>query len=394
MKNSLKVTRWELGKVVKNKAFLFSTFVLPLLILGLAAGIPLLLGGSSGEERYKVAVVDESGGLFSALSARLSGSWELSEADRETAAQELSAGELDGYLVIGPEIYDEAAVELYQREAGDVPLKELGEALSQVVIEGRLARAGYPPEEIGRLTQGVVLLPRLTEEAPKGIADFALPFGLSMLLIIAALVSGGLLMNSVLTEKTSRTVEIMLSSLSAQELMLGKILSYGALGLLQVVIWGGVGLAAASRFVPGLFGALSLATLVPAILYFLFGYLLIATMYAVMGAGMKDVQSGSQATGWISMIPAIPVYLSWLIIEDPNAFWVRVMGYIPLLTPATMLMRTAIGSVPAWEIAVTLLLLIMFDYALVRLAARVFRVGMLMYGKSATLKELWRWVRA
>lgn len=394
MKNSLKVTRWELGKVMKNRAFLFSTFVLPLLILGLALGIPTLLAGRSEEEHYKVAVVDESGEVFPALAARLSGSWELSLADRNTAAEKLSSGELDGYLLIGPAVYDQGAVELYMRESGDVPTRELGEALSQVVIEGRLARAGYPLEEIARLTQPVVLYPRLTEEAPKSIADFAVPFGLSMLLIIAALTCGGLLMYSVITEKTSRTVEIMLSSLSAQELMVGKILSYGALGLLQVVIWGGVGLAAASRFVSGLFGAISLATLVPAILYFLFGYLLIATIYAVMGAGMKDVQSGSQATGWISMIPVIPLWLTSLIIEDSNALWVRIMGYIPPLTPATMLMRTAIGSVPAWEIAITLALLTLFDYAMVRLAARVFRMGMLMYGKSATLKELWRWARA
>jgi len=92
----LKVTRWELGKVMKNRAFLFSTFVLPLLILGLALGIPTLLAGRSEEEHYKVAVVDESGEVFPALAARLSGSWELSLADRNTAAEKLSSGELDG----------------------------------------------------------------------------------------------------------------------------------------------------------------------------------------------------------------------------------------------------------------------------------------------------------
>ncbi len=218
--------------------------------------------------------------------------------------------------------------------------------------------------------------------------------GLAFLLVLATLIIGGVVMNSVIAEKTSRTVEVILSSISPRELLMGKVLGYGALGILQVMVWAAVGLVAATRFVPDIWTALTPTVVATAFAYFVLGYLFVSSMYALLGAVMRDLQSSSQqVVSWIAIIPAVPLFVLGFIIQFPDAGWVRAMAYIPPFTAPTMLFRTAVTTVPAWEILSTMAVLALADYLLVRLAAKVFQVGMLMYGKSATPREVWRWLR-
>jgi len=197
----------------------------------------------------------------------------------------------------------------------------------------------------------------------------------------------------VIAEKTSRTVEILLSSITPRDLLLGKVLGYGTLGILQVTVWAVVALVAASRFLPGIWAALSPEVIVISVAYFVLGYLFIASMYALLGAMLRDLQSSSQSVSWVAIIPAVPLFVVSFIIQFPDSTWVRTMGFIPPFTAATMLFRTAVTTVPWWEILATMSVLALADYLLVRLAAKVFEVGMLMYGKSASPREVWRWIR-
>jgi len=219
---------------------------------------------------------------------------------------------------------------------------------------------------------------------------FVLVVWLALLLFIGAFITAIMAFYSVIKEKANRVVELMLSSVSAMELMAGKILGLGLAGLIQVMAWSAAIGFAASRFVPITLSAFSIVHFVAYPLYFTLGYLLIAAMYATVGAAMKDVHSGG-AQGMVGIIPYLPMMFVAAVIEHPEQVWIRIASFFPPFTPSLMMMRLAITPVPWWEVVASLVLLGVSVYALMRFAARVFEAAMLMYGKSATLREIWRW---
>jgi len=221
---------------------------------------------------------------------------------------------------------------------------------------------------------------------------------LSMILFIGAFLSGVMTFYGVLKEKQSRTIEMMLSSVSAWDLMAGKILGLGLAGLIQVAAWAVTAYFVAGRFLPVSLATLDLVHWTTYPLYFAFGYLMIAAMYAAVAAGMKDVHSGG-ATGLVGLIPYSPMMFAAAIIQHPDGLIVRIAGFIPPFSPAVMLLRIAATSlategtkqVPGWELVLSLLLLAAGVLLTMRFAAKVYQVGMLMYGKSASFRELWHW---
>lgn len=229
---------------------------------------------------------------------------------------------------------------------------------------------------------------------------FIIALFLAVILFMGSFISGVMTMYGVVREKQSRVVEIVLSSVSPFEMMTGKILGLGMAGLLQVTAWSATAYYVASRFLPTSLASLALVHWLTYPIYFVLGYLFIASLYASVGAVMKDVQSGG-ATGLVGLIPYAPIAFTKFIIENPDALAVRIAGFLPPFTPAVMMLR--IGAVPmlsegtrfvpAWEIALSLASLALGVFFTMRFAARVFEVGMLMYGKSASLRELWRWGR-
>jgi len=219
----------------------------------------------------------------------------------------------------------------------------------------------------------------------------------AFVLFLASFLSGVMTLYSVVREKRSRIVEILLSSISPATLMAGKVIGLGIAGLVQVTIWVTAGVTIASRFIPVSLGQLTSVEWVVFPLYFVLGFLLIAALYAALGAAMKDVQSGG-AAGLLGMIPVIPLWLSSAIINFPNSLLVTIAGFFPPFTPAVMMLRiTAVplmsegkSAVPLWQIALSLVTLSLGVYLVMRFAARVFEIGLLMYGKSASLREFWR----
>jgi len=223
---------------------------------------------------------------------------------------------------------------------------------------------------------------------------------LGVLLFAGAFITGVMSMYAIIKEKQTRVVELMLSSVSAWDLMAGKIIGLGLSGLIQVVVW-----AATAYFVAGRFTPLSLASLsaihwITYPLYFILGYLLIASMFAVVGAAMKDIHSGG-SVGLVGLLPYLPMIFAAAIVRNPEMTWIRIAGFFPPFTPGIMMLR--IGAtpmvsegarfVPGWEIALSLCTLTVGVFLMMRFATKVFHVCMLMYGKSASIPELWRWGR-
>ncbi|MCK5826889.1 ABC transporter permease [Candidatus Bipolaricaulota bacterium] len=237
---------------------------------------------------------------------------------------------------------------------------------------------------------------------PSGSPPPAFLIGLvfALILFLGAFMTGVMAMYAIIKEKQSRVVELMLSSVSPWDLMAGKIIGLGMAGLIQVICW-----MAAAYFAVNQVGSFPLSSLtlihwVTYPLYFIFGYLLIASMFATVGAAIKDIHSGG-AVGLIGFIPYMPMIAIAAIVENPNMTWLRVAQFFPPFTPSLMMMR--IGAVPlvsdgkefvpVWEVALSLVTLALGAFLMMRFATKVFHVGMLMYGKSASFRELWRWGR-
>ncbi len=223
---------------------------------------------------------------------------------------------------------------------------------------------------------------------------------LGLILFIGAFMSGVMAMYAIIKEKQSRVVELMLSSVSAWDLMAGKIIGLGMAGLIQVITWAATAYFVANRFASFPLSSLSAIHWITYPLYFIFGYLLIASMFAMVGAAIKDVHSGG-SVGLVGMIPYLPMVFAAAIIKNPDMLWIRIAGFFPPFTPGIMMLR--IGAtpmisdgarfVPLWEIALSLCTLALGVLLMMRFATKVFHVGMLMYGKSASFRELWRWGR-
>jgi len=227
----------------------------------------------------------------------------------------------------------------------------------------------------------------------------------AFIFLFVVLFSGTFVLQNVVREKQSRMVELLLAAISPRELLSGKILAFGALGLVQALIWVAVGLL--TLLVVGPYLGIPTWPLLGLILaylpwdnlvlfgiYFVLGYLFIASFSAGMGATMTDVLSGQQLQSLLIALPAaLPLMIFSVIIADPQGFLPQLFSFIPPTIPGTMMLRLAVASVPGWEVAASLLVLLVTILVVMRLAGKVFEIGILMYGKSASLREIWRWMR-
>jgi ABC-2 type transport system permease protein len=228
---------------------------------------------------------------------------------------------------------------------------------------------------------------------------FVIALILAMILFMGAFLNGVMALYGVVKEKQSRVVELVLSSISAREMMAGKVIGLGIAGLLQVVVWVIAAFFVARQFMPISLGALTLVHWITYPIYFVLGYLLIASIYATVGAVMKDVQSGG-ASSMVGLIPYLPIMFTAFIIEHPDDMLVRIAGFIPPFTPSVMMLRLGavplvsegMRQVPAWEIVLSIVSLGLGVWLTMRFAARIFGSGS-SYGKTPTVRELWRWTR-
>jgi ABC-2 type transport system permease protein len=246
---------------------------------------------------------------------------------------------------------------------------------------------------------------RVTEEGSRAEAGFAgvvLAYVLFFLLYMVIVLYGQQVMNSVIEEKSSRAVEVVISTVKPFELMMGKLFGVGLVGLTQLAIWLG-SLAALTApavlsslaFVPEDAGIPSLepSLAVHFLICFVLGYFLYASFYAAIGSAFNNVQEAQQLASVAVIFLIAPLVLFVPVINDPGATWAAVASMVPLFTPLLMMLRIAVKEPPLWQIAVGYGGTALFVLFMIWLTARIYRVGILMYGKKPTVKEIWRWVR-
>ncbi|MBK6748635.1 MAG: ABC transporter permease [Acidobacteria bacterium] len=320
--------------------------------------------------------------------------------------QKAAADEIDAYLIIPANIDEkQAAFEFRSRKAGDFVANEtLKDALNQAVRSQRLADASINEALLKGLSQNVAFEAKaISEKGEEKDSDmlFIASLVIGMMIYIALTIYGQVIMGAVIEEKETRIAEILFSSARPFELMLGKLVGVGLAGLTQISIWV-FSLAAMLGFLIAQGGASEVLGSLPNIsplmillflLYFIVGYFIYASIFALIGSMVTTAQEGSQFAFPPIMIMLIGFYFCFAVIRDPNSdlsFWVSIA---PLFAPLTMPVRILAEMPPFWQIALSIGLNVLTIAFLVWLASRVYRIGMLMYGKRATIPEVWKWIR-
>jgi ABC-2 type transport system permease protein len=273
-----------------------------------------------------------------------------------------------------------------------------------VVREVRVKEAGYDGDTITKLIHPIDLeTVRITKEGDKaetGMAGFFFAYGLFFLLYIMIMLYGQQVMSGVLEEKTSRIVEVIISTVKPFELMLGKLVGICMVGLTQILIWL---ITAAVLTAPGAAFALAamptgIPTVSPTLIlhfagHFLLGFFLYASFYAALGAAFNDIREAQQAASSATFFLIMPVFLMFMIINDPDSPLAVATSLFPPFTPLLMLLRIAVKTPPAWQIILGYALTTGFVIFMTWTCSKIYRVGILMYGKKPTLKELLRWMK-
>lgn len=421
LKNVSVLSQREYTSRIRTKAFWISTLLLPALMAALVLLPALLIERTRAGQR--LVVVDETGQLGRELARRLAADGEGGPArasfeveleapaadeaqQRRQLEQQVLDDEIDAWLWISAAGLEEDRVEYHAESVSNfLTQRVLENEISTAVRSLRLERAGLDEALIDELSRSVELETlRITEEgsrAEAGDAGFILAYLLFFLLYMTLIIYGTQVMNGVLEEKTSRVVEVVLATVSPFELMMGKLSGICLVGLTQLAIWlGTMVVLTAPGVVTGLawlpeeqLPTVSLAVVAHFIGFFLLGYFVFATFYAAIGAAFNNVQEAQQFAGVAVIFLIAPVMLMMPVINDPGSTLAVVGSLIPVFTPLLMMLRVAVEMPPAWQLALGYLLTAAFGVFMVWLSARIYRVGILMYGKKPTLPELWRWVR-
>ena len=242
-----------------------------------------------------------------------------------------------------------------------------------------------------------------TEDEP----EFVGVFSGALLLYMVVLMYAAAVMRAALEEKTGRVVEILISSVRPWELMLGKIIGVGSVGLTQLAVWILCGVLGMTLGLPALVAARPdlvdpevVAQALPGaglmvlfVALFLGGYFLYAALYSAVGAMCSSEEEAQQAQFPVLFLLVAPILVLMPVMEAPNALWATIMSMVPFFSPVLLYARAGSGSIPAWQIGTSLALLYLGVWVVAWVAGRIYRVGILMQGKRPTLPELWRWVR-
>ena len=406
---------------VRTPAFWITTVILPLLMSGWVVLPSLIMSKSRGGLR--LAVVDETGKVAAVLAKefvappsaegpKVDVTLKVEPPAADAVAQKkkldgrVLADEIDAWLWITPKVFDDNRVEYHGRTLSNfITLERVERLLSRVVREQRLAAAGYDAKQADKLMQDVDLAKtQVTEKGEKaggGIGDIILAAGLFIILYMTIIIYGQMMMHGVLEEKANRVVEVIVSTTTPAQLMAGKLVGICGVALTQIGVW----LLSASVVTGPLMAArlpagasANLPTLSPTIVahfvaLFLLGFILYASWYALIGAAFNSPQEAQQLASIGVFFVVVPWMVFMPVLNDPDSTMATVISLIPLFTPMIMMLRIAVKMPPAWQLALAYTLTILADLGMVWLCARVYRVGILMYGKKPSLQEIWRWTR-
>ena len=420
----------EFNERVRKKSFIITTLLMPLLMIGLMFAPMLIMKYSRGDEK-QIAVIDESGLVAPKLQSGEELVFQTTDLSTEAARKELT--DKFGVLYIGSDILTNPNnVKLYVNSSSSLTVESNITGQLEEIIEAEKLKS-YNIENLSQILQEVKTTVGMQtfrndesqeeeSQAKSSVIATGVGFVLGMILYMFLLIYGSMVMQSVIEEKNSRVLEVMVSSVRPFDLMMGKILGVASVAIVQVLLWGvliaGVGalvmphlmpedvMASAQAMQQGMPDAAAMTDMNPemlqavaamtdlgyivkifvSLLLFVFGgYLLYSAMFAAVGSAVDNVQDASQLQMPITLPIILALLMMFVVIKDPNsqlAFWFSI---IPFTSPIVMMARIPY-DIPLWEVALSLVGMVWF-------AAKIYRVGIFMYGKKPSLKELFKWIR-
>jgi ABC-2 type transport system permease protein len=433
MRKFLAILKREYMQRVRARMFIVSTILLPI-VMSLFGIVPAVIMSIDAGGPMRVAVMDQTGKMYSRLEDAIASDESAAERTEQTrsgpdipgrafrleqvpsvgpeAADQrtkldarLRAKGIDGYLVLPPDFMEQGKAEFFNNNPGDVlSSRILQSTLNRAVREQRLIEAKVDADTRQRLFRQVELqsvkIGAAGEERDSG-GGFVLVFAVGFIMYLSILMYGQVILGAVIEEKETRIAEILFSSVRPFTLMMGKLVGVSLVALTQLAIWGtafsvfalyGVNLLA-SRGLKASIPVVPFAHYIYFGLFFLLGYFIYATIYALVGSMVTTTQEGGQLAMPIILILVVSFYLFLPVSRSPDSsfsFWVSM---IPFSAPVAMLVRIVTQTPPFWQIALSLLIGFGSVILIMWMASRIYRVGMLMYGKRASIPEALRWAK-
>ncbi len=391
------VIQFEYKRHVFEKRFILSLLSLPVGIIAMVA-VGLIVVVIS-IDTTPVGYIDHSGVLNDPLPRDISGTFVepvidfLPYQDEGKAQSDMEAERLQAYYVIPPTYPDSRQIQLIYL---DEPGTGVQDQFNQFLRQNLGSFKDINPQIGQRLQEGSLITSSAMDGSREMREDqwFTIftPFIAGIIFLIVVMTSGGYLLQAVVEEKENRTMEIMVTSVSPNQLMTGKIIGNIAVGLTQLIVWlifVWIGLAIGREFFPFL-QDFSLPTdfVVVMMVVLLPSFVMVAAIMAAIGATMTETQEAQQVSSIFSMTITIPFYVVTPIMMNPNGTLAMILSYIPLTAPITILMRMGFTVVPVWQIAINIFILVIFAVLGIWFAGKVFRMGMLRYGKKLSIKEV------
>ena len=426
----------EFNERVRKKSFIITTILMPLLMIGLMVAPSLMMLFAKGDQKSLV-VIDQSG----IIAPSLEGDDEITFTPMDVTLDEARAdSNIFGVLWIGSDVVDNPSnVKLYTNSSSSMSLESnLASQMEKIIERERLKR--YDIENLEQIMQDVKVKVSFTtfrndlseegedEEATSSAIAYLLGLVLGMMLYMFLIIYGSMVMTSVIEEKGSRVLDVLVSSVNPFQLMMGKILGVASVAVTQIAIWGvlvcGIGAVVLPALMPedvmqtveavqmgqmtsveadidaDLLSAVSLATdvgglimmFVWLLLFLVGGFLFYSAMFAAVGSAVDSIQDANQLQTPITVPIILALILAMSVFNDPNstlAFWGSI---IPFTSPVVMMARVPFG-IPTWQIVLSLVLLYASVVAMAWAAGKIYRVGIFMHGKKPSFKELLSWIR-
>jgi ABC-2 type transport system permease protein len=403
------VARHEFTTTVKRMGFVIVTFGIPLFLLVVFGSVILMQDRTIRQEgeaidRSRIGFVDRSG-ITSAAPPPPKTEWKRYP-DEAAARQSMGPDRIEVLVFVPGDYIKSGRLDVFTTHRPS-PLSfarsYIPDAFKEWLV--RCILAGTPEERIVRARdpaekQVVQFMvpdasgPAATETAGDYQKRLITAGFFILLLFMSTSVSGGYLIQGMADEKENRVLEMVISSVTPDQLMAGKLLGLGGAGLLQVAVWSGLGvtsavmMATAFALNPGLFFLCGLL--------YLFGYLLFGSLLLGIGSLGSNQRESMQYTWLLSLANAVPAMFWFVILAEPQGVIAHVLSAIPLTAPVTMMARTCVdpAGTPAWEIFAMFGWLALWTFLALRFSAKIYRVGLLLYGKRPTPREIWKWLWA
>ncbi len=423
---------------VKTKGFLASILLMPVMMFIVMVLPSFMMTLQHKSDEIKTFVVfDETGEIFSKMEAALDENpffhhkgkrvYQLIEKPsdfndnveaKKQLNRQLEEKEIHGYIEIPQNVFERLRVNYYAKNITNFELQStFRRVISQIVTNKRLEDKGYAAHEVRDLMRRI----RFTEYAVTAETDavegeertmvkLGLTYVLTFSLYLFTLLYGASVMRSVLEEKTTRIVEVIISSVKPHQLLLGKIIGVCLVCLTMFLIWGGCAILLLININPilGLFGIQELplqfieitdiikstgpSAFICFLIYFVSGFFLFSTIYAVAGAICNSEEEAQQVATPLVMMLIIPFMLMFSLFRVPDSTLTIALSHIPLFSPLIMFMRISVLTPPLWEILLNIAVMIATILGAILVMGKIYKIGILMYGKRPTLSELWKWL--